>query len=154
VLLSATNVPLWAGNRFLMGPLFLSSGMSCGLAATALAALRSRSGKQRFKRAEQHVLMSELAITAASAVTLRGLARPLLTGRWSRLYLVGSLGAGLLVPLLLPRLGLRGHIWSAVSSVLVLIGGASTRFAITGAGKESADDPHAYFAYTAPDSHR
>jgi formate-dependent nitrite reductase membrane component NrfD len=150
VLLSATNVPLWAGNRFLVGPLFLSSAMSCGLAATGLAARLRPAAKQRFKRAEQRVLMTELAITIASAVTLRGLARPLLTGRWSRLYLSGSLGAGLLVPLLLERLGLRGGFWGAVSSVLVLIGGASTRFAVTEAGKESADDPHAYFAYTHP----
>jgi formate-dependent nitrite reductase membrane component NrfD len=82
---------------------------------------------------------------------LRGLAKPLLTGRWSRLYHLGSLGAGLLLPLLLERLGLRGGFWSALSSALVLIGGASTRFAVTGAGKESADDPLAYFAYTAPD---
>lgn len=150
VLLSATNVPLWAGNRFLMGPLFLSSAMSCGLAATTLAARLSSSGQQRFKRAEQRILATELAITAASALSLRGAARPLLSGRWSRLYLGGGLGAGLVLPLLLQRLGLRGGIWDVVSSVLVLIGGASTRFAVTEAGKESAEDPHAYFAYTRP----
>jgi formate-dependent nitrite reductase membrane component NrfD len=154
VLLSATNVPLWAGNRFLMGPLFLSSAMSCGLAATRLAARLcgppSPSSARRLARAEDRILTTELTITAASAILLRGLARPLLTGRWSRLYFVGSLGAGLLMPLLLGRLGLRGGFWFAVSSMLVLIGGASTRFAVTGAGKESADDPHAYFAYSAP----
>jgi formate-dependent nitrite reductase membrane component NrfD len=157
VLLSATNVPLWAGNRFLMGPLFFSSAMSCGLAATNLGARLfgpfSSSGDERFGRAEQRVLTTELAITAGSALMLRGLARPLLTGRWGRLYHLGSLGAGMLLPLLLPRLGLRGGFWGAVSSVLVLIGGASTRFAVTEAGKQSADDPHAYFAYTAPDTH-
>jgi formate-dependent nitrite reductase membrane component NrfD len=153
VLLSATNVPLWAGNRFLMGPLFLSSAMSCGLAAINLAARlwgpASPSGEKRFEQAEERILTTELAITAASAVMLRGLARPLLTGRWSRLYLLGSLGSGQLMPLLLGRLALRGGFWSAVSAVLVLIGGVSTRFAVTEAGKESADDPHAYFAYTA-----
>jgi formate-dependent nitrite reductase membrane component NrfD len=155
VLLSATNVPLWAGNRFLMGPLFLSSAMSSGLAATSLAArlfgTPSAAVERRFKRAESRVLLTELAITVASALTLRGLVRPLLTGRWSRLYQVGSLGAGMVLPLVLPRVGLRGGLWDAVSSVLVLIGSASTRFAVTEAGKESADDPHAYFAYTAPD---
>jgi formate-dependent nitrite reductase membrane component NrfD len=158
VLLSATNVPLWAGNRFLMGPLFFSSAMSCGLAATRLAArlfgpLRP-SRDRRFQQAEQRVLTTELAITAASAMRLRGLARPLLTGRWSRLYHVGSLGAGMVLPFVLARLGLRGGFWDTVSAVLVLIGGASTRFAVTEAGKESADDPHAYFAYTAPETHR
>jgi formate-dependent nitrite reductase membrane component NrfD len=156
VLLSATNVPLWAANRFLMGPLFLSSAMSCGLAATSLVARAcgplSPAVERRFERAENSVLVTELAITAASALTLRGRVRPLLTGRWSRLYQTGSLGAGLLLPLLLPRLGLSGGLWGAVSSLLVLIGGASTRFAVTEAGKESADDPRAYFAYTAPET--
>jgi formate-dependent nitrite reductase membrane component NrfD len=156
VLLSATNVPLWAGNRFLMGPLFFSSALSCGLAATRLGARLCGPlgplGEERFERAEQRVLITELAITAASAVTLRGAARPLLTGRWGRLYQMGSLGAGLLLPLVLARLGLRGGFWGTASSVLVLIGGASTRFAVTEAGKESADDPRAYFAYTTPEA--
>ena len=35
-----------------------------------------------------------------------------------------------------------------LGSQIVLIGGASTRFAVTEAGKESADDPQAYFEYT------
>jgi formate-dependent nitrite reductase membrane component NrfD len=156
VLLSATNVPLWAGNRSLMGPLFFSSAMSCGLAATNLGARLfgpfSSSSDERFGRAEQRVLTTELAITAGSALMLRGLARPLLTGRWGRLFQVGSPGAGMLLPLLLPRLGLRRGFWAVVSSALVLIGGASTRFAVTEAGKESADDPRAYFAYTAPET--
>jgi formate-dependent nitrite reductase membrane component NrfD len=156
VLLSATNVPLWAGNRSLMGPLFFSSAMSCGLAATNLGARLfgpfGSSSDERFGRAEQRVLTTELAITAGSALMLRGLARPLLTGRWGRLFQVGSLGAGMLLPLLLPRLGLRRGFWAVVSSALVLIGGASTRFAVTEAGKESADDPRAYFAYTAPET--
>jgi formate-dependent nitrite reductase membrane component NrfD len=156
VLLSATNVPLWAANRFLMGPLFFSSALSCGLAATNLGARLfgpfSSSADERFRRAEQRLLTTELAITAASALILRGLARPLTTGRWARLYHLGSLGAGTLVPLLLPRLGLRGGFWGVLSSVLVLIGGGSTRLSVTEAGKQSADDPHAYFAYTAPDT--
>jgi formate-dependent nitrite reductase membrane component NrfD len=150
VLLSATNVPLWAGNRFLMGPLFLSSAMSCGLAAASLAAPLRPQAKERFKRAEHSVLTTELAITAASALMLRGLAKPLMSGRWSRMYLFGSLGSGMLLPLLLERLGFRGGFWNIVSSLLVLVGGACTRFAVTEAGKESADDPHAYFAYTHP----
>jgi formate-dependent nitrite reductase membrane component NrfD len=154
VLLSSTNVPLWAGNRFLMGPLFLSSAMSCGLAATSLVAgLRGRpssSAARRYAVAEHRVLTTELVITFASAVALRGLAKPLLSGRWSRLYLLGSLGCGMLAPLLLERLGMRGGFWSWVSSLLVLVGGACTRFALIEAGKESADDPHAYFAYTRP----
>ena len=154
VLLSATNVPLWAGNPFLMGPLFLSSAMSCGLAANRVGARFCGpvhpSGARRYARAEHRVLIAELVITIASALMLRGLAKPLLTGRWSRFYLVGSLGSGILAPLLLERLGLRGGFWTFVSSILVLVGGASTRLAVTEAGKESADDPHAYFAYTRP----
>ena len=59
---------------------------------------------------------------------------------------MGSLD--LLLPLALRRLGMRSEGAAAIRSVLVLLGGAVMRFAIVEAGKESADDPHAYFAYT------
>ncbi len=94
LLLSATNVPPWAGNRFLMGPLFFSSAMSTGLAATSLAARLlgppHRKDREGFERAEDLLLTAELGLTAASAFQLGGQARPLVQGRWARLYQVGS----------------------------------------------------------------
>jgi hypothetical protein len=93
-------------------------------------------------RAERTILWTELALTLASGLALRGLARPLVRGKWGGPYLAGAIGAGLLAPLAI------GERWSALRSMLVLVGALTTRFAWTEAGKESAEDPHAYFAYT------
>jgi formate-dependent nitrite reductase membrane component NrfD len=151
LLLSTTNVPLWARNHRLLGSLFLSSAMSSGLAATTLATRliggATESNHHRMARAERVVLWTELALTLASGLELRGLARPLVAGRWGPRYLVGAIGAGLLAPL---AIGDRSDV---VRCCLALLGALTTRVAWTEAGKESADDPHAYFAYTAgPDS--
>jgi formate-dependent nitrite reductase membrane component NrfD len=150
VLLSTTNVPLWARNHRLLGPLFFSSAMSSGLAATTLATRllggATPSNHRRLARAERTVLWTELGLTLASGLALRGLARPLLAGRWAPRYLVGAIGAGLLGPL---ALGDRPGGLAVLRSLLVLLGALTTRFAWTEAGKESANDPHAYFASTA-----
>ena len=142
LLLSATNVPLWARNYRFLSPLFLSSAMSSGLAATLLATRLLRvhqpESRNRVARAERVVLLTELGLTLASLAQLRGAARPLLRAP----FVGGSIGMGMLAPLLIDdRL-------EVLRSVLVLFGSACTRFAWTSAGKRSADDPHAYFAYT------
>ena len=148
LLLTATNVALWAGNKLLMGPLFFTSALSTGVAATGLLARllgpARRPSQDRVKRAESVLLAAELALTAGSALALRGLARPLLVGRWARRYQVVSLGLGVLLPLLLHRLG----VGRTLASFLVLLGGAVMRVAVVEAGKESADDPRAYFDFT------
>jgi formate-dependent nitrite reductase membrane component NrfD len=153
-LLSATNVPLWAANRLLMGPLFSSSALSTGLAATHLAArlFGSLSGdsEKRLKQAESMILGVELAVTAGSGLLLRGLARPLVTGRLGLIYQVGSIALGMLAPLALSRSARQSSVGSLISPLLTLVGGAIMRFAITKAGMRSADDPRAYFAYTRP----
>src|SRR5947209_11792170 len=81
VLLSATNVPLWAGNKYWMGPLFFSSALSAGLAGTRLTARMlgpvSEATEAGLDRAENVVAGAELALTAASAAALGSLARPL-----------------------------------------------------------------------------
>src|SRR5439155_1512208 len=56
VLLSATNVPLWAGNRYWLGPLFFASALSAGMAGTQLMAKMlgpvSEETEKRLARAE------------------------------------------------------------------------------------------------------
>jgi|DewCreStandDraft_2_1066082.scaffolds.fasta_scaffold00567_30 formate-dependent nitrite reductase membrane component NrfD len=155
LLISATNVPLWAGNRVLMGPLFFASSMSTGMAATRLVGrLFGRvapESEARLVRAEELMLGTELALVVASLAALRGLARPLLRGPWARLYQLGGLGMGVLAPLMLQRVGGARSAAGVASSLLVLIGGALARFAIVEAGKQSADDPYAYFEYTRPE---
>lgn len=155
VLISATNIPLWAGNRLLMALLFFSSALSTGLAAIHLTAPLfgpvSSPSKERVKRAESRVLAAELAITLGSGLLLRSLARPLLSGRMARSYQIGTIGLGMLAPLALNRLGRLPAGLGFLGPALTLLGGAVMRYAITEAGKESADDPHAYFEYTRPD---
>jgi formate-dependent nitrite reductase membrane component NrfD len=152
LLLSTTNVPLWARNRLLLGPLFFSSAMSTGLAASTLGASlfgwNRRHGQARFARAQDLMLVAELGLTAASALQLRGLARPLARGPGAMLNQLGVLVLGLLVPIALGRPSRRNPRVGALRSALVLLGGALMRFAVVEAGKASADDPHAYFAYT------
>jgi formate-dependent nitrite reductase membrane component NrfD len=149
LLLSTTNVPLWARNHRLLGALFFSSAMSSGLAATTLATQliggATESNHHRMARAERVVLWTELALTLGSGLSLRGLARPLLAGRWGRRYVIGAIGAGIVAPL---TLGDRPGALGVLRALLVLLGALTTRFAWTEAGKESADDPHAYFAST------
>jgi formate-dependent nitrite reductase membrane component NrfD len=172
VLLSATNVPLWAGNKYWMGPLFFSSALAAGLAGTRLAAGMLGRGEPRvgprrgttgrlalpvseateegLRRAENVVAGAELALLAASAVALGNLARPLKTGPLGQVFQVGALGLGILAPLALRTLRRRSRLASVLSSALVLTGSAVLKYAITEAGKRSADDPRAYFEYTKP----
>jgi formate-dependent nitrite reductase membrane component NrfD len=154
LLLSATNVPLWAGNRLLMGPLFFSSAMSTGLATTSLVARLlgpiSPRSRERLKRAERVVLFAELGLTVGSGVALGRQARPLLVGRWARIYQLGSIGAGMLLPMALDRPTAKSRLADLLASALVLAGGAMMRLAVTEAGKQSADDPRAHLEYTSP----
>jgi formate-dependent nitrite reductase membrane component NrfD len=154
VLLSATNVPLWAGNRHWMGPLFFSSALSAGLAGARLTARMlgplSEETEERLDRAETVMLGTELALTGASALELGRLAAPLKTGSLARVYQAGAIGLGLLVPLAFKKWEKKRPLLRVLSSVLVLAGSAIAKSVITEAGKRSADDPRAYFEYTRP----
>lgn len=154
VLLSATNVPLWAGNRYWMGPLFFTSALSAGMAGTQLAAKMlgpvSEASEERLELAENITLAAELAITAASAIELAGLSKPLRAGRMATLYQIGALGLGTVLPLALGKAGKRAPWIRLLRSALALAGSAITKYTITEAGKQSADDPRAYFEYTRP----
>lgn len=150
LLLAATNVPLWTRPRLLMGPLFLASAMSTGLAATRLAAeatggVGART-ETRVKRAEALMTGTELLLTIASVVRLGPTGRPLRTRGLGLLFQTGSIGAGMLAPLVLARTGRRGA--TLLAAVLTLVGGALLRHTIVVAGQRSADDPRAAFDAT------
>jgi formate-dependent nitrite reductase membrane component NrfD len=155
LLLSATNVPLWTANRLLMGLYFFSSALSTGLAATHVTAKLfgsvPKESEDRLKRAESRILIVELAMTLASGLLLRGLARPLLTGPQARRFQLGTVAAGMVAPLLLSKVGKLPGPLSLLGPALTLVGGAYMRSAVVEAGKMSAEDPHAYFEYTRAD---
>jgi len=148
VLLSTTSTPVWSRSRFL-GPLFASSSISNGAAATSLA-LSLQNGNhsvalERLAKIESTARICEGAALVAYLVTSKDAARPLTKGRHSLLFWLGAIGCGLLLPVLLSDTrnqneNRRSRGKSIVRSVLSLAGGLALKWAITHAGRESADD--------------
>lgn len=159
VLLSFTNAPLWAKNRLLMGPLYLTSALSTGLAAisTALAAGGTVPPHTRrwLGRASDAAGLGEIGLAAGTVAALGRQARPLVRGRYALPFWAGSLGLGLVVPFLLRRnlnrAGSReAHLRLAGAGLSVLLGGLIFRWVTVMAGRESMRSPEAYFDYTRP----
>lgn len=157
VLAAATAVPLWAKNKFLLGPLFLTSAMSTGVAAISLALSvaggASREALHRLEKLERLVLLAELALTVAlhrNSGPVIG--RPLREGRTGATARWGMLGAGLGLPLaaqaltMIFKLG-PSRLRSALSAISVLAGGFCLRYVMVFGGRASADDPEATFTY-------
>jgi formate-dependent nitrite reductase membrane component NrfD len=155
VLLSATTVPLWAKNKYLLGPTFISSALSTGAAAINLALALTGHDDQRMlaalERTEAVSLTTELTMLAAQGANSGRLAQPLLSGKYSTLFVPGIL-LGVLLPLLAALNGMmRGHRTRPgriATSLLTLLGGLILRWTLVYAGKDSADDPQAYFEMT------
>ena len=157
VLLAATAVPLWTKRAHWLGPLFLSSALSNAASAIALA-LKLTPGTHpatihRLERLERLALASELSLLLAWLIRLGRTARPLRAGRTGALVRYGTIGSGLLAPILLPSLATRlpgrtGHIVSLLSPIMVLAGGFILRYAVVVGGHASVDDPQATFDMT------
>ena len=159
VLLSTTSTPVWSRSRFL-GALFACGSVGNGAAATSLA-LSLRKGDQsvaleRLAKIESTARICEGAALVAYLVTSKDAAQPLTKGRHSLLFWLGAIGCGLLLPLILSdnrkhnknRKPTRGR--SIVRSALSLAGGLALKWAITHAGRESADDVQATRNATRP----
>ncbi|MGH2352572.1 MAG: NrfD/PsrC family molybdoenzyme membrane anchor subunit [Chloroflexota bacterium] len=160
VLLAATAVPLWTKNYLLMGPLFLSSAMSTATAAIALILSLTRSltrdatghrALRRLERLDCLALGAELLLMLAVRANAGPvIGHPVLEGRLSRLYRVGVLGLGVLVPLAIQSTATFAGkdlppLATAAASALVLAGGFTLRYVMVLAGRASADDPQATF---------
>lgn len=155
VLLSSTAVPIWARSRRVLGPLFLTSGLSTALAALSLILSFGRPKHdtvERLERAELITTASELGLIASLVPMLGSLGKPLFKGKSSLLFTVGSVGAGMALPLSL-NIGKRlarktdSRSLTIASSLLVLIGGFILRMEWIRAGRKSADstaDTHEY----------
>ena len=157
VLLSFTNVPLWARNRLLQGPLFLSSALSTGLAGTslALAARNDVSPETQtwLKRTEDATALGELGMIAGTLASLGPLSRPLTRRPYALPFWLGSVGLGIVAPLILRRGGSKANgrgsrTLNVAAGLSTLVGGLIFRWATVMAGRESANDPSAYFAFT------
>jgi formate-dependent nitrite reductase membrane component NrfD len=150
ILLGATSVPMWARNVVLMGPTFLSSGLSTGLSAVSFVLHLGGWGEKRtleaMRRAERISLLIEGGLIAASLIRMGRWGKPLYSGKLAPLFVGGTIIGGILAPFaLLSGKESRGK--SLLASILALLGGLALRFAMIEGGRLSARDPQATFTF-------
>ncbi|MGH3147953.1 MAG: NrfD/PsrC family molybdoenzyme membrane anchor subunit [Rubrobacter sp.] len=154
-LISATSVPLWARNWMLMGPTFLTSGLSTALSWLSLVLhLRCRGEAKTLRvlhRAEKAVIVVEAVLIALSLARMGRWSKPLFSREVAPLFVGGTLLGGIAAPFALLS-GEDRRSRSMLSSVLVLAGGLAFRFAMIKGGRLSADDPEAYFTFASGES--
>ena len=143
ILLSAFNArPFW--NTAIMGPLFLTSGLSTG---TAFIILLSNSAEERsfFSKLDMIIIGMELFLIihlfmgflASTQVHIEA-AHLFLGGSYTASFWIFVVGLGLILPLIIEVLELKGyHISVKLPAVLVLLGGLILRFIVVDAGQTS-----------------
>ena len=144
ILLSAFGArPFW--NSGVLGPLFLVSGLSTAAALVALIAMR-RSEKELFTRIDLILIMAEIALVALFLINLATgsgqqieALQSVTGGPYTLIFWVLFVGIGLLIPLLLELLEIRGigKSLAMLAPVLVLLGGYVLRQVMLDAGQES-----------------
>ncbi len=147
VLLSTTSTPIWSKSRFL-GALMACSSISTGAAAVSLAlAISSETSSDPLETLEKIGQVSRLcegAALAAYLVTTGDAARPLVKGKYSPQFWLGAVGAGLVLPTILEGKSSskrkKSLASTILSSALTLAGGLALKWAVTYAGRESAED--------------
>jgi len=156
VLLASTSTPSWEARAGWLGPLFLSSALSSGIAAVALAAdLGPGLGpgaRRRLARAEAVALAAELALLAQAGRASRPLpserrARPKLGAARALVALAGMalpLGLAIARGAGRKRRGRRrqqNHALHLAGATLALGGSLALRYLVTHEGYRSADTP-------------
>jgi formate-dependent nitrite reductase membrane component NrfD len=136
-LLTATNQPIWT-NTNLLGALFFVSGVSTAIALLILLTHWRRAEHDtvsQLETADNWAMGLELVLLVLFLIFLGSMLDDLL-GTWYGLgLLIGTIGLGILVPLLLhwrPRL--IGPSSPLIAATLVLVGGFILRWAIVFAG--------------------
>jgi formate-dependent nitrite reductase membrane component NrfD len=154
-LISATSVPIWARNWMLMGPTFLTSGLSTALSWLSLVLHLGHWGEAKtlrvLHRAEKAVIVIEGLLIGASLIRMSRWSKPLFSKEVAPLFVGGALLGGILAPFLLLS-GKERRSKSMLASVLALAGGLAFRFSLILAGRKSADDPEAYFTFASGES--
>lgn len=143
VLLSAFNArPLW--NTSILGPLFLTSGLSAGAAVIVLFS-RNKLERRLFSKIDILIIAAELffivhmfmGLLASTEVQIEA-AQLFLNGPYTLPFWIFVVFLGMLVPALLEYLELRGQkIPVIIPVVLILMGNIMLRFLIVYAGQAS-----------------
>lgn len=162
VLLSTTSTPVWSRTRFL-GALFAASSLSNAAAALSLADSisdeKNSASANRLKKIENLLTAAESAALAAYVATSKSAAKPLTHGRYAKLFWLGAVGAGLIAPSVhrltsseksqnltkmsgdSPKKIKKSRAGKIIGGVLSLAGGLALKWAVTHAGRASAEDP-------------
>ncbi|WP_117884685.1 NrfD/PsrC family molybdoenzyme membrane anchor subunit [Aureibaculum luteum] len=141
ILLSAFNArPLW--NNAILGPLFLTSGLSTG-AATILLLAKTHKEKNLFSRIDLVLIVIELGLIvhmlmgmyAGSEVQLEAM-QLLVGGEFTLMFFGFVIILGLLVPAILELTEILGYkVPVSIPAILILIGGLVLRFVMVEAGQ-------------------
>jgi len=141
ILLSAFNArPLW--NNAILGPLFLTSGLSTA-AATIILVSKNHFERKLFSKIDLGLIIIELALIvhmimgywAGSEVQLEAM-QLLINGEFTVMFFVFVIILGLIFPALLEIIELKGYkVPVVVPALLVLLGGLIFRFVMVEAGQ-------------------
>lgn len=143
ILLSAFNArPFW--NTAILGPLFLTSGLSAG-AATIVLLSKDKVETKLFTQIDLLIIGIELFLIihlfmgflASTHVHIEA-AEMFLGGSYTAIFWIFAVGFGLILPAILESLELaKFHIPPSIASLLVLLGSLLLRFIIVDAGQTS-----------------
>lgn len=141
ILLSAFNArPLW--NTSILGPLFLTSGLSAG-AATIIWMSKSHVERKVMSKIDLILIGIELFLIvhlfmgflASTEVQIEA-AKLFLGGEYTFIFWGGVVVVGLVIPFILEVFELRGvKIPVAIPSLMILVGGLIFRFIMVDAGQ-------------------
>ncbi|MBI4587311.1 MAG: polysulfide reductase NrfD [Candidatus Rokubacteria bacterium] len=132
VLLGATNRPVWGGNAWI-GPLFIASAASTGIAAIALWPARARLPVLR--RLDLMATGLEVLLLVLFLQSLGAGAAVFLTGSLAPLFWGAVVAAGIALPFLVQAFFWRGRGPALAAAVLVLVGGFALRYLVLLSGQ-------------------
>lgn len=146
VLLASTAVPVWARSRLLLGPIFASTALATGAAATRLAlvaggAKAAGPTRQALGTVQTAAIAAELVLSSLNQRRLGRVGEALEQGRAGQLFTAArwAVRGGLAL-----RLGRSRGPWAHhLASALYLAAGLAFRFGWVQAGRASAGDDEA-----------
>jgi formate-dependent nitrite reductase membrane component NrfD len=147
VLLATTAVPLWARSKLFLGPVFVSTAVATGAAATRLTLVacglpEGHPTRRALGTIETAAMTSELVLSAVNERRLGDTGAAMEHGTTGKRFRTAKrlVRAGLALRLVR---GVGGRPVHDLASVLYLIAGLLFRYAWVGAGKVSAEDDQA-----------